>query len=621
MNSFTRKLILYCTGVVFISFLVVYFLFNIMVSNYIRAEAERELAGGMMDVVGLTYAFPTMMMIESAAMPYRSVRLVSHGHTPYMRLGRFQMEFRPHTEWSTIFIDEYNAQWSQTSPDLPVEIQGGMGIIEGLVPFTGYSPSYMQNGMDGFETERLVPRSEIVLSEWEGTAQLTFHPIRQQSFVTTDVIMIGADSGLITPRLEFLPYSQRAEVEFLVDYYLSNQARLSQDEMTRVAGAGTTFYLSTSSQAIGDTNFSILMYTDISAAMAFTNSMNRILGVLLVLSGLASLAISAAMSARFKRAIVRLCGYAETIGRGNFNQKAGPFCDTEFDRLSKSMDNMSNMLQSYENNQKQFFQNVSHELRTPLMSILGYAEGIMKDIFTKEEAADIILAEGQKMAGLVDELLYISRIDNTGIIESSGTCADGLLYVSQIDDELPHTSQLGNTTETSGTSPTLAVKELLYECCDRIKPIAQKAGKQVAIEMPQEIPNNANAETQTQEIQKNPGAETQPQEIHITADTEALARAIINILSNAIRHADCNVKIKYHAAGGSLKIIIEDDGNGIHPNDLPHIFQRFYKGENGNHGLGLAISKDIIKSMGGSISVQNKNAPESGAVFTVELQL
>ena len=298
-----------------------------------------------------------------------------------------------------------------------------------------------------------------------------------------------------------MPYAERAEVEFLANYYLLNRSRFTNDEMTRVTGAGGTFYLTTANQTIDDNTFSILMYTDISSAMEFTNSMNRILGLLLVLSGLLSLVISVAMSARFKRAVVRLCGYAESI---------------------------------------------------------------TKDVFTKEEAADIILSEGQKMAVLVDELLYISRIDNA--------------------------------TKTPNTISGLDVKNLLYECGERVKPIAQKSGKQVTVT-------------------------ALSQAISINADSEKLERAITNILSNAIRHAAGDVEVSYHVTGNNLEIVIKDDGSGIDPNDLPHIFERFYKGENGNYGLGLAISKDIVKSLGGHITAKNKNAPGSGAVFTVCLPL
>jgi len=532
MKSFTKKLMLSCTGVIFASFLVVYFLFNILVSNYIRAEAERELTGGMMDVVDLTYTFPFHTWVATDTMTFMpGIRMIAPGNMPPQQHGRFEIE---------------------------------LSATPRLTPFVYstriYPPAtlYFREAAEGEWPIQRIGRDMSV-------GQITIgniRPINQQSFVTADVIIIDGNNEILTPRLDSLPDTQRTKVESLVDYYLLNQLRFTNGEMTRVAGVTSTYYVSTTRQTVQDNTFSILMYTDISSAMAFTGSMNRILGLLLVISGLLSLVISIAMSARFKRAIGRLCSYAETIGRGNFNEKPGVFKDTEFNQLSKSMDNMSNMLQTYENNQKQFFQNVSHELRTPLMSIQGYAEGILADIFTKEEAAGIILSEGKKMADLVGELLYVSRIDNNE--------------------------------EASETMFVLDAQDLLYECCERVKPIAQKSGKYVTVESP-------------------------PQKISIKANEEKLERAVVNILSNAIRHANSNIKVNYYAVGDNLEIAIEDDGNGINPEDLPNIFERFFKGENGNYGLGLAISNDIVKSLGGSITAENKMAPKTGAVFTITL--
>jgi signal transduction histidine kinase len=307
----------------------------------------------------------------------------------------------------------------------------------------------------------------------------------------------------------------------------------------------------------------ILLYTDISSAVAFKDGMNQRLGLLLIFSGVLSLGISIVMSKRFKQAILKLSRHAESIGHGNFNDTAGVFKYTEFSELSKSMDNMSNMLHAYESRQKQFFQNVSHELRTPLMSIQGYAEGILADIFNKDEAAGIILSEGHKMTELVSSLLYLSRIDEG---------MDAPLNISSID-----------------------VKNLLSTCYERVKPIAAKSEKQI--------------KTDSQES------------IILDTDEEKLERAVINILSNAIRHGSSVVRISYRATGTDVEIKIQDDGKGIDKSDLPHIFERFYKGENGNSGLGLAISNDIIKSLGGRLRAENLPYPESGAVFTINLPM
>ena len=506
MQSFTKKLVLYCTGIIFVSFLVVYILFNVMVSAYIRAEAERELASGVPDVMQIA----SIMPYERMWVPGNMTNLEVAETDTFINIEFMPAHISPHIRWH-IFADDVMSNYIQ------LEV----------------SRFYATRG-------------------------------ERRSIVRTDIIAVNNLNEIIIPSLPDLNDTQRAEVEFLVNYYRINTERFSPDQMIMVMSDNNTYYLRHVSHQGIDGGLSILLYTDVSSAMAFMSSMNHRLGLLLFLSGILSLIISLAMSARFKKAIGRLCRYAETIGHGNFNENAGVFNDLEFSQLSKSMRNMSNMLYAYENNQKQFFQNASHELRTPLMSIQGYAEGILEDIFTKEEAAQIILHEGKKMADLVTGLLYVSRID-------SGA-------------EMPETIS------------AFDVKDLLHNCIEQIRPIAQKSEKQVFINLPKEV-------------------------ITIKTDAQRLERAIVNVLSNAIRHANSEVLINGHMSESNFEIVIKDDGEGINPQDLPHIFERFYKGENGNFGLGLAISKDIIKNMNGKIMAENLTGTESGAKFTITLPI
>ncbi|MCL2372662.1 MAG: HAMP domain-containing histidine kinase [Defluviitaleaceae bacterium] len=543
MKSFTKKLVLNCTGIIFISFLAVYFLFNALVGNYIRAEAERELRGGMTDVVYLTTSIYETMWVaygeDTDASPQFSIRFSDT--EPFIRMGQFEIELRQSLETSDI---PYMTIISPHRNVIRQPIDGGLILQQTPIPQPPGSNIFSTQPV-AFAIEGIVP---------------TIRPLRTQSFVNADAIIINEQNEILSPALEFLPHRQRAEVEFLVEYYLANQAGFTGNQMRRVAGASNSYYVSATRRPMLNGNISILMYTDISSAMDFTTSMNRILGVLLAVSGMLSLLISIAMSAKFKRAIMRLCDHADTIGRGQFTENTSTFNDTEFNQLSKSMNNMSNMLQTYENNQKQFFQNASHELRTPLMSIQGYAEGILGNVFDKEEAARVILSEGQKMTDLVSELLYISRMDS------------------------------GVETAIS----TLDIQNLLQECCERVKPIAHQSNKQITIE-------------------------PLPQQIFINANKEKLERAIINILSNAIRYAKNEVNINCQLTENNLEISIKDDGEGIDPKDESRLFERFYKGEDGNYGLGLAISRDIIKGLKGNITAKNMEAPQTGAVFTVSL--
>ena len=581
MNSFTKKLVLNCTGVIFVSFLVVYFLFNFMVGRYIRSIAEQELSDGVPAAISMVSFIPHDMRrfeitVMEAAHPF-TYSVTAHVPVPADTNMSGQVRFGWHTG------DLSYAGWYPANMQIPAirSPRPLQPFLHNPEPFRVVTGDFiMPMDMDLIywhidETDILrragyyeIARHPYIVMTQLARGQLTLSQVGSPRLIDTNMIMINANNEIISPALQTLTPQGRTQVEFLVRHYLTNQARFAANGMTMVTGANSAYYVRAINQPMQDGlgPVSILLYADISSAAAFQRSMNRILGALLVFSGLLSLVISVAMSARFKRAIGRLCNYADAIGRGDRDQKAGTFRDAEFNRLSKSMDNMSYKLQAYENNQKQFFQNVSHELRTPLMSIQGYAEGILSDVFDKEEAAGVILSEGRKMADLVGELLYVSKIDSTQTTEN----------IINID-----------------------VPTLLCECVERLKPIAQKSGKTISIDSIFESIENTT----------------------IDADEEKFARAILNILSNAIRHAKNEVKIVCGVADGRIKIVIRDDGDGINPDDLPNIFERFYKGENGNYGLGLAISNDIVKNMGGIITAKNLEFPETGARFEMSFPL
>ncbi|MCL2216173.1 MAG: HAMP domain-containing histidine kinase [Defluviitaleaceae bacterium] len=527
MKSFSKKLVLNYTGVIFLSFLMVYILFNVTIRAYIRSEADREFNIEMYRAMNIAYN-PAL------------TRARLYGHEAGMQIiprGNIN-DFEFISPIAPILPHDTNVWVTQHMPNVEL-------WFDAPTPDVGW---------------RLVTEEDINIGI------NLFQPVAvrvsesRSSIINTELMVLDHDNAIILTSLPDLDNPRRVDMQFLADYYLANTARFSSDEMVRVVGTWGTYYM----RAVPHTTqaVSVLLHSDISSAIAFMNNMNQRLGLLLAFSGILSLITTLIMSARFKRTINRLCKYSETIGRGNFNESPGDFKDSEFNQLSISMNNMSNMLQAYETNQKQFFENASHELRTPLMSIKGYAEGILEDIFTKEEAAQIILHEGQKMTDLVNGLLYMSRLD-------SGA-------------EIPQ------------ALPALDIKNLLYDCLERVKPIAQNFDKEISMFVP-------------------PGAAM------ITADEDRLERAIINILSNAIRHAKNEVQVSCHVSENNLEIIIQDDGDGINPDDLPHIFKRFYKGENGNTGLGLAISRDIVESLKGRIVAQNLTGQRTGAAFTITL--
>ena len=210
--------------------------------------------------------------------------------------------------------------------------------------------------------------------------------------------------------------------------------------------------------------------------------------------------------------------------------------------------------------QQTFFQNASHELKTPLMAIQGYAEGIQAGVMDAGGAAEVILAESDRMTELVEELLDISKID----------MGRQPLALSEMD-----------------------VRELLYDSIRAVEPTAAAGGITITPDFP-ETP------------------------IMVSCDDTRLRRAVTNILSNGVRYARSQLRLTCRADKRHVTIRIQDDGDGIAEEDLPHIFDRFYMGRSGKSGIGLALTKEIIHQHKGTIRAYNG---DGGAVFEITLPM
>ena len=116
------------------------------------------------------------------------------------------------------------------------------------------------------------------------------------------------------------------------------------------------------------------------------------------------------------------------------------------------------------------------------------------------------------------------------------------------------------------------------------------------------------------------------QKLNINVDNISLGcdfawclEAFGNILKNCMEHTQDGGQLTIKAIENALdtEIVIMDDGSGIEEEDLPHIFERFYKGKDGIHGIGLSIAKAVTESRGGTLRFYNRN----GAVFQAEFPL
>ena len=208
--------------------------------------------------------------------------------------------------------------------------------------------------------------------------------------------------------------------------------------------------------------------------------------------------------------------------------------------------------------QQTFFQNASHELKTPLMAIQGYAEGIQAGVMDTGSAAEVILAESDRMTELVDELLDISKID----------MGRQQLALSEMD-----------------------VRELLYDSIRAVEPAAAAGGIAIVPDFPEEP-------------------------VMVSCDDTRLRRAVTNILSNGVRYARSELRLTCRTEKRHATIRIQDNGDGIAEADLPHIFDRFYMGKSGKSGIGLALTKEIIHLHKGTIRAYNG---DGGAVFEITI--
>ncbi|MBQ9008639.1 MAG: HAMP domain-containing histidine kinase [Clostridia bacterium] len=374
-------------------------------------------------------------------------------------------------------------------------------------------------------------------------------------------LLLFADGhSLIYPYLE----EEREAVSPLADRVareLSAQGNL-MDAFVFRATAGDNEYLISArpSPVLTKRLTHIITYCPVSGIGAWIGEAGKTVFLISMAIAVLLVAVSAFTAHSITRPMRVLCAAAERISRQDFSPIQSPFPLKEPEALRLSMNDMSQKLEKADRAQKTFFQTISHELRTPLMSIGGYAQGIEQGVFPDSgAAAKVILEESERLTNMVNGLLTLSRMDQ---------------------DTVP--VQL---------SP-VHLTDALGEALNRAAGLALKKGIQL-------------------ELQLSDPALT------VCADESLLGTALDNLLSNALRHARKAITVFAKAKGNRVMLSVMDDGGGISREDLPHLFERNYKGENGHFGIGLSITETAVKKCGGSIKAANR--PEGGAVFTISL--
>ena len=229
--------------------------------------------------------------------------------------------------------------------------------------------------------------------------------------------------------------------------------------------------------------------------------------------------------------------------------------------------------QKLETMQKDFVANVSHELKTPLATVKAYTETLMDggvDPETTDHFLEIINSEADRMNRLVKDLLQLSRLD--------------------------HKQERWNIKEAN-------ITELLTSCVEKMLPIA------------------------SQKKQELTALFNKDEEFRVSMDKDRMEQVILNIISNSVKYTEEGGHISVNAIrdGQELKISVADDGLGISAEDLPRVFERFYRVDKarsramGSSGLGLSISKQIIEEHHGKIDVQSELGSGTTMIITLPL--
>jgi len=224
-----------------------------------------------------------------------------------------------------------------------------------------------------------------------------------------------------------------------------------------------------------------------------------------------------------------------------------------------------------ENMRRDFLANVTHELRTPLTSIRGFVEplldGTVTDEKTKERYLAIVRDEAVRLSRLIDDILDLAKLE-------SGSMS--------INFDL------------------LDVRELVQRVQNVFAPQAAKQG----IELRSEVISAQEGE-----------------EILVLGDSDRLQQVLTNFVDNALRHTEPGGAITISVEASETRVIVKvsDTGSGIDPEELPYVWERFYKADKSREkgkkgtGLGLAISRGIIENHGGEVFAASK--PGEGATF------
>lgn len=303
------------------------------------------------------------------------------------------------------------------------------------------------------------------------------------------------------------------------------------------------------------------------AERTFVESYHRSLWWIGFLFAGIGLVVSYFLSGNITRPLRQLSRAAEKIRQGELKQEVPVETRDEVGQLAAVFNQMSAELAVNENNRQELLANIAHELKTPLAILQGHLESMLDGVEQPEP---------DKLFSMQEEVMRLTRL--------VGDLRDlSLAQVHQLELHL-QPMDLGEKTE---------------RAAEMLEPLLEEKNLHFVKELAPDLPLRQ-------------------------LDPDRLNQILYNLITNAIRYTTPGTAIvlKTEATGKNVRLLIADEGPGIAPEDLPHVFEQFYRGDKsrnralGGSGIGLSLAKSFVEAQGGSIRAENRK--NGGAAFIVE---
>ena len=280
---------------------------------------------------------------------------------------------------------------------------------------------------------------------------------------------------------------------------------------------------------------------------------------------LVALGTAWATSRRIVRSVRLLQDGSQALAAGQYARRLPEAGRDELADLARNFNRMAGALERVEQDRVALIGDVGHELRTPLAALRGYVEALADGILTPEQASPAIRREVRAMERLASDLSLVSRVE-AGKVDLHPTAFDAA--------------------------------RLLAAAEERFRSAFEERG--VSLETREDGPASS-----------------------VHADFERSLQVLSNLLSNALRHTPegGSVRVTVRAADEAVEFAVRDTGSGIPPEHLPHVFERFWRGDPARRrgegsGVGLTIARGLVEQMGGTLRAESG---PGGSTFTFTL--